>query len=232
MSHKEGRILYEVLLDEQSLGITLASDSDERGAIVSGFFQLNEHILCAERLRKIALTDRIISIQGKNVENEDFDTIMDILRKKKRPVKIVFERGPIPSDLVISWNEVKSNLNSLFIYLRFLKRKRLYLCYIWLSFVIEVERLGLVDQDTRQRDMNSILNTYIKKDGMYSACLFYTFPVPYTQWKTVEQVLYYFHNMKAELLNRVMTLSWAGFSNSPEYRVLFPFSSKDISFCV
>ena len=54
MSHKEGRILYEVSLDEQSLGITLASDSDERGAIVSGFFQLNEHILCAERLRKIA----------------------------------------------------------------------------------------------------------------------------------------------------------------------------------
>ena len=216
MSHKEGRILYEVSLEEQSLGITLASDNDERGAIVSGFFQLNGQILCAERLRKIALTDRIISIQGKNVENEDFDTIMDILRKKKRPIKIVFERGPIPSHLVISWNEVKSNLNSLFIYLRFLKRKRLYLCYIWLSFVIEVERLGLVDQDTRQRDMNTILNTYIKETGMYSACLFNTSPTPYTQWKTAEQMLYFFHNMKAELLKRVMTLSWAGFSNSPE----------------
>lgn len=216
MSQKQGRILYEVSLNEQSLGITLVSDSDEKGALVSGFFQLDGTILCAEKLRKIALTDRIISIQGRNVENEDFDTIMDILRKKKRPIKIVFERGLIPSNLVISWNEVKSNLNSLFIYLRFLRRKRLYLCYIWLSFVIEVERLGLLDPDGQQQATDSILNTYIKENGIYSSCLFYSLPVPYTQWKKVEEALYYFHNIKTELLNRVMTLSWAGFIYSPE----------------
>lgn len=216
MSQKEGRILYEVSLEEQSLGITLVSYSDEKGAVVSGFFQLDNTILCAERLRKIALLDRIVSIQGKNVEDEDFDTIMDILRKKKRPVKIVFERGLISSDLVISWNEVKSNLDSLYIYLRFLKRKRLYFCYIWLSFIIEVERLGILDEKSRDEAVDVVLNTYIKEDGIYSSCLFYKYPIPYQNWSKVEEALYCFHNIKAELLNRVRTLSWAGFIYSPE----------------
>lgn len=212
----EGGILYEVSLSDQSLGITLMPDRDDLGAVISGFFQHDGMILNAEKLRKIALNDRIVAIQGKNVEREEFDTIMKLLRKKKRPIKITFERKPAPSNLVISWNEVLSDLNALYIYLRFLKRKRCYLCYIWMSFVIEVNRLGHLEEKERESAIISIMNTYIYENGLYSSCLYYTFPVPVSQWKNYHEIEYYFHNIKVELCNRVKSLSWMGFISSPE----------------
>lgn len=221
---------FDVIFNNQSLGLTFTPEKDDMGAVVNGFYHLDNRILEGESTRIVALNDRLIAIQGKSVEKESFSSILRLLRKKKRPIKITFERVKSTGVLEISWNEVLSHSTELNIYLHFIRRKGLYLGSTWLSFVIEMERVLKGKGEERTESINLLWEQYVAKKGEFTDRMYYTPPSAFKENPSISEKSYYLSNMKIEMRDRVIRSSWMGFVQSPEYSLFFFFSCLDISY--
>lgn len=63
-----------------------------KAAYVNGFYRKRTKVLEAEDSMQIALRDRVISIQGRSVKDLPFTKVLELLRSKKRPLRLTFER--------------------------------------------------------------------------------------------------------------------------------------------
>lgn len=208
---------FDVIFYHKSLGLTFCPEKDDIGAVVDGFYRLDEDILEGELSRTVALRDRIVAVQGKSVEKENFNTILQLLRSKKRPVKITFERFKGAGVLEISWNEVLSHSTDLTIYLNFLRRKGLYLCALWLTFIIKMERAIKGKGEERNAEIKKLWNEYVNPNGEFTESMFYTAPIASKSNMSLSEKSYFLSNMKIEMRDRIIRLSWNGFVQSPEY---------------
>ena len=214
---------FDVVFNNQSLGLTFTPEKDDLGAVVNGFYHLDNEILEGESKRIVALNDKLIAIQGKSVEKESFASILKLLRKKKRPIKITFERVKGTGVLEISWNEVLSHSTELNIYLNFIRRKGLYLGSIWLTFVIEMERVLKGKGEERTANINSLWEKYVEVEGEFTDRMYYSPSSNFKKNPSISEKSYYLSNMKIEMRDRVIRSSWMGFVQSPEYIFCLPF---------
>ena len=190
------------------------------GARVDGFYQLDGKVLQAEESMKVALFDRVVAVQGKSVEGYDFGRILKQLHTKKRPIRITFERTNNSKNAEITWNEVLSNTRETYIYLSFLRRKCVYLCSLWLAFLLEMERLNFCRGEERTAAVKKMIADYILEGGAHTRYMFYVSPLPVSKLAEPKDLEYCLHNLKVQLRDRIRKLTWDGFVASPEYQFI------------
>ena len=216
----EDRSVFDVTFEDQSLGLTFVPSQEDMGARVDGFYQLNGKVLQAEESMKVALFDRVVAVQGKSVEGYDFGRILKQLHTKKRPIRITFERTNNSKNAEITWNEVLSNTRETYIYLSFLRRKCVYLCSLWLAFLLEMERLNFCRGEERTAAVKKMIADYILEGGAHTRYMFYVSPLPVSKLAEPKDLEYCLHNLKVQLRDRIRKLTWDGFVASPEYQFI------------
>ena len=203
---------YDIQFDDQALGISFMAGDKDLGAIVDGFYQQDGKILYAEECLKIALNDRVVAVAGKSVDGLEFSNIMQIMRTKRRPIKITFESNRDSIFGEIPWGEVFSSVMESQVYFQFLKRKNLQLCQIWFSYVSQLQRISLYRTEDRLRIINTLYDDYISEEGKYHPYMFFSSPMKNVQL-TKEQLV---HSHKVNIRERLVNLTWMGFTSSPE----------------
>ena len=130
---------YDVVFENDLLGMVFVNGERDEGAYVNGFYRERTKVLEAEDSMQIALRDRVISIQGRSVKDLPFTKVLELLRSKKRPLRLTFER--VQSSLTEeNWKDALDDKHFRVLFKSFLKRKHLLLCHVWFSFVLEVNR--------------------------------------------------------------------------------------------
>ena len=216
----DSRHIFDVIFEDQSLGLKFLPYNDNKWAVVDGFYKLNDNVLQAEKSTKVALFDRVVAIQGKTVEGYDFNKILSLLHTKKRPIRITFERTTNRNSADISWNEVLSNTNEMYIYTAFLQRKGAFLCSVWMGFLREMEKLPFFRNEDRSQMVQRLIHDYILEEGNYTKYMFYLSPLPLSKLVDAKNMEYCLHNLKVQLRDRIRELTWNAFTASPEYQFL------------
>ena len=207
---------YDVSFNNASLGITFVEKDDSSKVIVDGFYQEDGKLFEAEMSMQIALNDRVVAVQGKSVSGLDFSAVMVLLHTKKRPLRITFERSVQKVVTDHNWEDVLFDKRFSSLYLSFLRRKNMYLCTVWLLYILDMERLSSTNGKQKEEFLNYLLGTYIQPQGMYSSLLSsFTSKVTWTQ--NVAETEFSLHKIKVHLKERLYTLSWNCFVYSPEY---------------
>lgn len=207
--------LFDVVFHDQALGITFTPDKDDLGAVVDGFYRMEDVVLEAEMGRIIALNDRLKAIQGKSVDMMPFKSVLQTLRTKKRPIRLTFERMKEYSAPEVSWNEVLSHVTHLNIYLSFLQRKGLFLSSKWLTFVIDIDQILKMQSEEKAEFINQLWNDYVEENGSMTSFMYYNNDS--SSSLSDSEKIFYLSNMKVEMRDRIHRISWAGFTQSPEY---------------
>ena len=115
-----------------------------------------------------------------------------------------------------NWEDVLFDKRFSSLYLSFLRRKNMYLCTVWLLYILDMERLSSTNGKQKEEFLNYLLGTYIQPQGMYSSLLSsFTSKVTWTQ--NVAETEFSLHKIKVHLKERLYTLSWNCFVYSPEY---------------
>ena len=206
---------YDVSFNNASLGITFVENDDGSTVIVDGFYQEDGKLFEAEMSMQIALNDRIIAVQGKSVAGLDFSAVMGLLHTKKRPLRITFERSEQKVVTDNNWEDVLFDKRFSSLYLSFLQRKNMYLCTVWLLYIMDMEHLSSTHVKEKEEFLNYLLGTYIQPQGMYSS-LMSAFSSKVTWTQDITEIEFCFHKIKVDLKERLYTLSWNCFVYSPE----------------
>lgn len=207
---------FDVVFHDSALGITFTPEREDLGAVVDGFYRMGDEILEAEISGNVALNDRVIAVQGKSVEKESFKSILKRLRTKKRPIRISFERKKETSVPEISWNEVLSHSTDLSIYQGFLQRKNLYLCSMWLSYVIDIDHVLKKQGNDKSIGIERLWHEYVDEHGEYTRFMYYSSSNQGRLGLSFSEKAFYLSNMKVEMRDRIIRLSWNSFVQSPE----------------
>lgn len=222
---KSSLITYDITFKEPSLGLSFVGGADHVGAFVDGFYRSDGQLLEAENSMKIALYDRIVAIQGKLVVDSDFDTIGHLVTSKKRPIRVTFGRTKTSSPSVNSWEVVIHDDTYTRLYLSFLKRKQLYLCTIWMQFLLAVNKHSRLPESEKESYLNKILKEYVLPGGRYSA-LFHKLQESNPYLCSIEHLkdpTSYIHTARITIKQEISRLSWEAFISSPEYVLPFLF---------
>ena len=206
---------YDVSFNNASLGITFVEREDHPGVIVDGFYQEDGKLFEAEMSMQIALNDRVVAIQGKSISGLDFSAVMGLLHTKKRPLRITFERRVRKVVTDNNWEDVLFDKRFSSLYLSFLRRKNLYLCSIWLLYIMDIEHLSSTSGPQQEEFLNYILRTYIQPKGLYSSFMVcFNSKVIWTNNATETE--FNLHKIKVDMKERLYALSWNCFVHSPE----------------
>ena len=208
---------YDITFREQSLGILFISGPDHKGAIVDGFYRLDNQMLEAERSMQIALNDFVVSIQGKSVINSSLESIEELLVSKKRPIKVRFG---IPKNLssVSTWENIVRNDLYIRAYLSFLKKKSAYICTVWMQFLLAVNKYLEMSYPDNEEYFNQIRNEYLLPEGKYYEViqLLTECDSKLKDEKVINNSTLYIHAMKATIKSKIKQLTWNAFTLSPE----------------
>ena len=211
-----GRKFYDIIFYDESLGISFNRGKNDVGAYVDGFYQVDHQILEAERSRKESLYDKVIAIQGKNVEYDNFKDILHLFRSKSRPVKVTFAKYFVSNSVEISWNAVMNDSYYLNFYSNFIKEKNLFLCGKWISFIIDLFSTTFLKGVELETKVDKLWLDYVDINGKNTPYMFFKSSQPLPISNTTEK-LYYLNIMKTKIYNRINRLSWYAFVNSAEY---------------
>lgn len=202
---------YDVVFENDLLGMVFVNGERDEGAYVNGFYRKRTKVLEAEDSMQIALRDRVISIQGRSVKDLPFTKVLELLRSKKRPLRLTFER--VQSSLTEeNWKDALDDKHFRVLFKSFLKRKHLLLCHVWFSFVLEVNRCASLPESEREEALDSLFRLYLQSDGKYSSYM-HLDSVPILVSNDFDSFL---QSSKLELENRLFRLSWNGFLQSTE----------------
>lgn len=203
---------YDVVFENDLLGMVFVNGERDEGAYVNGFYRERTKVLEAEDSIQIALRDRVTSIQGRSVKDLPFSKVLELLRSKKRPLRLTFER--VQSSLTEeNWKDALSDKHFQVLFKSFLKRKHLLLCHVWFSYVLEVNRCASLPESEREKAWNSLFRLYLQSDGKYSSYMHFE-SVPIFVSSDFDSFL---QSSKLQLENRLFRLSWNGFLQSTEY---------------
>ena len=156
---------YDIIFREQSLGILFVSGPENKGAIVDGFYRLDNQMLEAERSMQIALRDCVVAIQGKSVINSSLGSIEELLKSKKRPIKVRFGTLESHSSMEASLEIVMCNDLYIRTYLSFLKRKSAYMCMVWMQFLLAVNNYSEMSLPDKEEYLDKIKKEYLISGG-------------------------------------------------------------------
>lgn len=211
-------VTYDVTFREQSLGILFISGPNNKGAIVDGFYRLENQVLEAERSMQIALNDFVVAIQGKSVINSSLESIEELLVSKKRPIKVRFGISTNLSS-VSTWENVIRNDIYIHAYLYFLKRKSAYMCTVWMQFLLAVNKYSAMSKPDNEEYFNKIHKEYLLPGGKYYEIIqmFHECDSKLKDEKIVNDPITYIHTLKTITKMKIKQLTWNAFTLSPEY---------------
>ena len=216
-------VTYDVTFREQSLGILFISGPNHRGAIVDGFYRLDNQLLEAERSMQIALNDFVVAIQGKSVINSSLESIEELLVSKKRPIKVRFGVSTNLSS-VSTWENIIRNDVYNRAYLSFLKRKSTYMCIVWMQFLLAVNKHATMSKPDNEEYFNKIRREYLLPGGKYYEVMQMLNECDFKlkDEKIINNLITYIHTLKTIIKIKIKQLTWNAFVLSSEYVSTFP----------